>query len=103
MIEFKFEDAGEAPHAPILYSVDDVAQLTKLARRTIYRAIKDGELSAFCLRTQLRISDAALRSWMNASIVVPPNASAASSRAPALAPSARTHPSGRLRPLLEAQ
>lgn len=83
------------------YSVADVAELTRLAPRTIYRAIEDGELQACRLRRQLRIPADAIRAWTTASIVAPKAPKHTASPRPGRVSPRRSQ--GRLRPLLEGQ
>lgn len=100
MIEFKFEDDD----TPYFYSVDDVARITQLAPRTIYRAIADGQLQACRLRRQLRVPRRAVDEWSTASLVAAPTPPVPQDRRHAPGPpvSAR-RVRGRLRPLLESR
>lgn len=45
-------------------TVDDVAAYARVSRRTIERALQNGELNAFRVGTLLRIPDDAVYQWL---------------------------------------
>ncbi len=49
-----------------MLTVGQVAQLAGLSRRSVYRAVDDGELVAFRLRGRVRIPEAAVDAWLEA-------------------------------------
>lgn len=100
MIEFKFQQGGVRLEAePPLLSVEELAASTGLHKRTIYRAIEDGDLPAYRLRGQLRIAVDHRDQWLTANLVAArptptPNRPADAATTPA------RRASGRLQPLM---
>lgn len=47
-----------------LYTLDEVAQILKLHRRTLYMHIKDGKLDAVKMGKYWRVTDAQLRDFI---------------------------------------
>ncbi len=68
-----------------LLTVERVAELTGLSRRSVYREIDAGELDAYRLRGRVRIPEAALESWLEARRVVAAESGAADCRGRAVA------------------
>ena len=64
-----------------LLSVERVAELTGLSRRSVYRAVDAGELAAYRLRGRVRIPEAALDAWLEAHRVAPRRRPRADARA----------------------
>lgn len=69
-------DAVSRPDGPLgvsgrLLTVERVAELTGLSRRSVYRAVDAGELDAYRLRGRVRIPEAALDAWLEAHRVSP--------------------------------
>lgn len=88
----------------MFYSINDVARLTRLAPRTVRRAINDGELVACQLRRQFRIPADAVSAWAAASVVTPKPPAAELSTQPSRRTATTSRATtGRLRPLLEAK
>ncbi len=54
-----------------LLSVEQVAELTGLSKRSVYRAVDAGELVAYRLRGRVRIPESALEDWLAAHLVTP--------------------------------
>jgi excisionase family DNA binding protein len=54
-----------------LLTVERVAELTGLSRRSVYREVDAGGLDAYRLRGRVRIPEAALESWLEARRVSP--------------------------------
>lgn len=51
-----------------LLSPSEVADLTGLSKNSIYRAIEDGELRAFKLRSRLRVDPDDIHDWLERNI-----------------------------------
>lgn len=47
------------------YKLDEVAQVLKVTRRTIYNYVKDGKLPAVKVGSQWRVTDQALRDFLS--------------------------------------
>ncbi|WP_229076075.1 helix-turn-helix domain-containing protein [Actinoplanes sp. DH11] len=47
-----------------LYTIDDFCERAKLSPSTARRMIRDGELLAFKLRSQMRIPESAISDWL---------------------------------------
>jgi excisionase family DNA binding protein len=54
-----------------LLTVEQVAELCGLSRRSVYRAVDAGELVAYRPRGRVRIPEAALEAWLEACRVTP--------------------------------
>ena len=54
-----------------LLTVEQVAELCGLSRRSVYRAVDAGELVAYRLGNRVRIPEAAFEAWLEANRVVP--------------------------------
>jgi len=48
-----------------LLSVEEVARLTGLSRRSVYRAVEAGELVAYRLRNRVLVSETSYRTWLD--------------------------------------
>jgi len=48
-----------------LLSVENVARLTGLSRRTVYRAVEAGELVAYRLRGRVLVSEDSYQAWLD--------------------------------------
>ena len=54
-----------------LLTVERVAELTGLSRRSVYRAVEASELVAYRLRGRVRIPESALEDWLAGNLVTP--------------------------------
>lgn len=64
--EFKNEENTQAPHVPLVLTVDEVAHLLKVNRKTIYEMVNRNQLPGVVrVGRKIRISAQAVVSWLN--------------------------------------
>lgn len=50
---------------PMVYTIDEIAGILKLTRRTVYSYVKDGRLRAAKIGKEYRITETALKDFLN--------------------------------------